>query len=59
MAARAGKELNENVKVHTTVFVGHPEHSAVEEGLGLSVEVAVEGVDDDNITATADNPCTT
>ena len=41
-----------NLKVHTKVFLGHPEDKEVE-GLGIRVEISVEGVDDDEIIAAA------
>ncbi|KZT63873.1 OsmC-like protein [Daedalea quercina L-15889] len=57
MAARAGKkELGEKAKVHTKVFLGHPENPDTE-GFGLRVEICVEGIDDDNIIAAAHNFC--
>ncbi|KAH9839241.1 OsmC-like protein [Rhodofomes roseus] len=57
MAARAGKkELAEKAKVHTKVFLGHPENPDLE-GLGLRVEVGVEGIDDDDIIAAAHDFC--
>ncbi|KAH9935737.1 OsmC/Ohr family [Fomitopsis serialis] len=57
MAARAGKkELSETAKVHTKVFLGHPENPDLE-GFGLRVEVGVEGIDDDDIIAAAHDFC--
>ena len=53
MAARAGKkELGEKAKVHAKVFLGHPENPDIE-GLGLRVELGVEGIEDDDIIAAA------
>ncbi|KZT64589.1 OsmC-like protein [Daedalea quercina L-15889] len=57
MAARAGqKELSERAKIHAKVFLGHPEDASLE-GLGLRIEVGVEGVDDDEIISAAHNSC--
>ena len=53
MASKAGKkQLGDEAKVHAKVFLGHPEDKEVE-GLGLRVEVGVEGVDDDEVIAAA------
>lgn len=55
MAARAGKkEIAEKAKVHSKVFLGHPEDPDVE-GFGLRVELCVEGIEDDDIIAAAHN----
>lgn len=53
MAARAGKkDIAQNAKIHTHVFLGHPKDPDME-GFGLRVELTVEGCDDDAIIASA------
>ncbi|TFY78487.1 hypothetical protein EWM64_g5529 [Hericium alpestre] len=50
-ASRAGKkELGDAAQVHASVRLGHPTDR---EGLGLSVNIDVEGIDDDAIIASA------
>ncbi|KAI0074390.1 OsmC-like protein [Panus rudis PR-1116 ss-1] len=56
-ASRANKkELAEKAKVHTSVFLGHPEDANLD-GFGLRVEITVEGCDDDAIIAAAHEFC--
>ncbi|KAI0916428.1 hypothetical protein AcW1_008841 [Taiwanofungus camphoratus] len=57
MAARAGKkDIAQNAKIHTHVFLGHPKDPDME-GFGLRVELTVEGCDDDAIIASAHDFC--
>ena len=52
-AARANKlEIGEMARVHTNVFLGHPENPNID-GFGLRAEVLVEGCDDDSIISAA------
>ncbi|CAL1706720.1 unnamed protein product [Somion occarium] len=56
-AARASKkEMAENAKVHTVVFLGHPDAPNMD-GFGLRAEVIVEGCPDDAIIASAHEFC--
>ncbi|CCL98673.1 uncharacterized protein FIBRA_00675 [Fibroporia radiculosa] len=57
MAARANKKhIAENAKVHTNVFLGHPEDPNIE-GFGLRVDVTIEGCDDDEVINAAHEFC--
>ncbi|KAK7692513.1 hypothetical protein QCA50_004140 [Cerrena zonata] len=56
-AARANKmEIGDMAKVHTNVFLGHPEDPNID-GFGLRVELLVEGCDDDSIISAANDFC--
>jgi hypothetical protein len=51
VAARDGKKAAaENAKIHSKVSLGHPEGL---DGFGLSIELAVEGVEDSALIAAA------
>lgn len=55
-AAEAGcPDVGARARVHTSVFLGRPDGRAtsIADGLGLSVEVDVEGVEDDRIIRAA------
>lgn len=57
VASRAGKKnLAENAKVNTSVFLGHPTDPNLE-GFGLRVEITVEGCEDDALIQAAHEVC--